>query len=396
MYGVKSSAAYPSLFEQANYFLTHNSDFDTFDRMAFLTEYLVPLSEAFTAWPGFDASHELAQKKPFVGSLKALLSGRGFDADYYASYAFAGSNKSKVALGEKLFFDKTLSRSATTSCATCHQPKKFFTDGKSKASNFVHGGHLLRNTPSLYYSSLQTHQFYDHRSVTLEDQANEVMNNGDEFNFSASELTQRIAGSTAYRQLFETVFGRKDTITGFEIRNALAAYVRSLNPFSSAFDAYMQGNKAALTVEQVKGFNLFTGKAKCATCHFLPLFNGNIPPWFNKSESEIIGVPASVKWSAATLDKDSGRYRINRLDELQFAFKTPTVRNAENTAPYMHNGVFKTLDDVVEFYNKGGGAGLDIYLPSQTLPFDSLTLSAEEKRAITAFLTSLTDGVTRD
>jgi cytochrome c peroxidase len=164
-------------------------------------------------------------------------------------------------------------------------------------------------------------------------------------------------------------------------------------PFNSRFDAYMRGDTTAIKASEIRGFNLFAGKAKCATCHFIPLFNGNIPPWFTKSESEIIGVPISVQWSNAIIDNDSGRYKLNRLPEFMFAFKTPTVRNVAESSPYMHNGVYKDLEQVVEFYHKGGGVGLGINLPFQSLPFDSLSLDPSEKGALIAFMQTLTDQV---
>jgi cytochrome c peroxidase len=123
----------------------------------------------------------------------------------------------------------------------------------------------------------------------------------------------------------------------------------------------------------------------------MPLFNGTTPPWFTKSESEIIGVPAKPVWAHAIIDSDSGRYTINRIAELMYSFKTPGLRNIARTAPYMHNGVYSNLDDVVEFYNKGGGSGIGIDLPYQSLPFDSLSLNVAEKKAIAAFLGALTD-----
>jgi cytochrome c peroxidase len=239
---------------------------------------------------------------------------------------------------------------------------------------------------------MQSHQFHDLRSITLEDQADEVMKNSREFNFTSTGIAKKIAGDTAYLAMFAKAFGKKkDMVSSFELRNAVAAYVRSLMPFASPFDAYMNGDRSALNGEQIHGFNLFMGKAKCGTCHFAPLFNGNIPPWFNKSESEIIGVPARVAWQNATIDSDSGRYRINQMQELLFAFKTPTVRNVEKTGPYMHNGVYKTLEDVVTFYHKGGGVGIGIPLIYQSLPFDSLSLNQVERKAIVAFMKSLTD-----
>lgn len=370
-------------------YLKKNRDFVSFNRMDFMLGNLVPLSRVFESFAA--DSLQKATKGAFAGSFENWLQGTGFNADYYSPYAVAASNPEKILLGKKLFFDGRLSSAGNISCGSCHQPEYYFTDGKTKAGNFVHGGSLLRNTPTLFYASLQSHQFYDLRSVSLEDQAHDVMKSGNEFNLQSQKAASLLNSDTTYKRLFAAAFSSKDSITGFEIRNAISAYVRSMNPFSSRFDEYIKGNKTALNSREINGFNLFVGKAKCGTCHFMPVFNGNIPPWYVKSESEIIGVPASLAWRNALIDPDSGRYRINRLPELMFAFKTPTVRNAEMTGPYMHNGVFKNLDDVVEFYHKGGGVGIGISLPFQSLPFDSLQLDSREKKSIVAFMQSLTD-----
>lgn len=375
-------------FDAARTYLRQHTGFDAFDRMAFLQQYLAPLSLALA--PAKKDPADSLFSKPFDGTLAALLQGRGFDPDFYTNYASAKSNAAKIALGKQLFYDSRLSKSGTLSCASCHQPQKYFTDGLPRAANSVHGGSLPRNTPTLLYASLQRDQFYDHRSTTLEDQVNQVMDNSEEFGMQASFAARKLAQDSGYRRLFQTAFG-VDSIGGYQVRNAVAAYIRSLNPFKSRFDAYMQGDKAAMNAQELEGFNLFAGKAKCATCHFIPLFNGTVPPWFGKSESEIIGVPAKAGWEKATIDGDVGRYQWNQLEELKFAFKTPTVRNSEKTAPYMHNGVYQNLEDVVKFYQKGGGVGLGMNLPYQSLPFDSLQLNTREQQAVVAFLRTLTD-----
>lgn len=381
------------LSEQAIAFLERNNDFEGFDRLAFIRDHLMPLGEALREQSALLMPKEDSTfVKPFTGTLADLMKGQGFDADYYNNYASGKSSKEKVELGRKLFYDKRLSASGTISCGSCHQPEMFFTDGRQKAADLVHGGSLERNTPGLFYAALQSHQFYDMRSVTLEDQADEVMKNKREFNFSAAGLSRKLMADEAYAAMFRKVFQlNADTLSSFELRNALASYVRSLSPFTSRFDAYMRGDSLALGQEEKQGFNLFLGKAKCGTCHFVPLFNGNVPPWYNRSESEIIGVPASPVWKNAMIDPDPGRYAIHRIEELRYAFKTPTVRNVAKTAPYMHNGVYQTLDEVVEFYHVGGGRGIGISLATQTLPFDSLNLSGPEKKAIVAFLQALTE-----
>ncbi len=368
-------------------YLKENKDFESFNRMAFLTDYLMPLSDSIAD----NNTKDTLANKPFTGGLSALLKGKNFNANFFTNYSIAATNPAKVALGKKLFYDAILSNTLKVSCASCHKPEMYFTDGKEKAENFIHGGKLSRNTPTILYAGFQNNQFYDLRSVSLEDQINEVMNNKEEFNLKSRQATKKLLDNNEYRELFAASFGVKDSISSFFIRNAVAAYVRSLSSFSSSFDEYINGNKAALSPQQITGFNLFAGKAKCATCHFIPLFNGTIPPWYNKTESEIIGVPKQALWNNATIDDDSGRYRINQFAELLYAFKTPTIRNADKTAPYMHNGVYKTLDEVVEFYHKGGGVGLGINLPCQTLPFDSLVLQVNEKQALVAFMKGLTD-----
>ena len=133
------------------------------------------------------------------------------------------------------------------------------------------------------------------------------------------------------------------------------------------------------------------GKAKCGTCHFMPLFSGAKPPRYYYIESEVIGVPAATAKKNAVLDKDSGRYTITGFPIHLFSFKTPGLRNVALTAPYMHNGVFKTLEEVVDFYNEGGGKGLHIAPKNQSLPFDNLQLNAKEKRDLVAFLKTLSD-----
>jgi cytochrome c peroxidase len=131
------------------------------------------------------------------------------------------------------------------------------------------------------------------------------------------------------------------------------------------------------------------GKALCATCHFIPLTNGTVPPFFYETEKEVIGVPETAE--NKMLDDDLGFYWKFNEDLHKGMFKTPTIRNIELSAPYMHNGVYNTLEEVLDFYNKGGGGGLGFDLEHQTLPFDKLNLSIEEQNAIISFMKTLTD-----
>ena len=157
------------------------------------------------------------------------------------------------------------------------------------------------------------------------------------------------------------------------------------------FDRNINNIESTLTASEIKGFNVFMGKGKCATCHFAPVFNGTVPPLYNDTEMELIGVPKEAVWKDATIDPDLGRYHFFKTDNRKHFFKTPTVRNVEKTAPYMHNGVYQTLEEVVRFYNVGGGAGLGLDLEYQTLPPDSLHLSEDEIKGLVDFMRSLTD-----
>ena len=371
-------------------FLEQNKDFDSFNRLLFIKRHLMTLSVSLRDLPAKENADDKLIQKAFTGTLNDLMKGNGLNPDFYTPYAEAASNENKVKLGKYLFYDVRLSKSSTISCASCHKPEIFFTDGLQKASNFAHGGTLARNTPTLYYAALQASQFYDQRTSTLEEQIHDVMENSEEFNLADAALISKISSINEYKQLSKLAF-KSDSLDNFKIRNAIGSYVRSLQPFSSHFDDYMKGKDEALNAEEIAGFNLFMGKAKCGTCHFAPVFNGTIPPWFTKSESEIIGIPEKAVWGNAKIDPDPGRYAINQLEELKYAFKTPTVRNTSKTAPYMHNGVYKTLDEVVNFYHKGGGLGIGIDLPFQSLPFDSLQLNNNEKKSIVAFMNALTD-----
>lgn len=155
----------------------------------------------------------------------------------------------------------------------------------------------------------------------------------------------------------------------------------------------MRNNKQTLTNTEKNGFNLFTGKAKCASCHFIPLFNGLVPPVFTETESEVIGVPKTPNKKSPEIDPDFGKFLFTTASIHKYSFKTPSLRNIALTAPYMHNGVYTTLEDVMEFYNNGGGKGLKIDPANQTLPFDRLNLSKKEIADIIAFMKTLTDTV---
>jgi len=295
----------------------------------------------------------------------------------------------KIVLGQKLFYDASLSGTGTRSCASCHNPRLAFTDGLAKQRDLHDTSKLiLRNVPTLLDAALQSNYFYDMRALTLEDQVKDVVANPHEMDGSMEGIIKYVSADTSYHTLFANAFPRKNKeITVDDVANALASYVRSLVKLDSRFDEYMRGNENALSVQELKGFNLFMGKARCATCHFVPLFNGITPPKYVMSETEVLGVPRSQKDS--TIDPDTGYYGVIGIDSYKYAFKIPTIRNIDKTAPYMHNGVYQTLEQVMDFYNNGGGAGLGINLPNQTLSKENLHLTEKEKEDIIAFMKSL-------
>jgi len=321
-----------------------HDNFDTFDRLHFLKYCALPLQRQLNLL--------IQQKNTDLFSPDALVTGL--------------SDSALIADGKRLFFDRSLSGNGQRSCASCHAPEKKFTDGLTTPLAFDGHSRLERNAPSLLYAGFQYRQFWDGRAATLEDQIVTVLQDPKEMHSS-----QRGSISTA---------------------RAIAAYIRTLHPQNSPFDKYIEGGPdSLLTSSQVKGANLFMGKAQCATCHFMPLFNGLIPPDYAVTEFEVLGTTRTDRLEKPQLSKDQGRYNVYPLPFFKGAFKTPTVRNTAVTAPYMHNGAFRSLEKVLEFYNKGGGQGLGLTMPSQTLSSHALGLTRKEMQDIIQFLHALTD-----
>lgn len=316
-------------------------------------------------------------------SAQSLFDQQTFNMAYFAKRKTPDSIQSIALLGEKLFNDTRLSSSNSVSCASCHLSENYFTDGKKVPFDGT------RNTPSLYYAGYQQAYFYDSRSGSLEGQIVSVINNENEFHSSVGMYAQNLADDTFYVERFKTLFDSE--IIDDHVRDAIAAYIRTLNPFNSKFDRNMRGEEQTLTASEVNGFNLFMGKAQCATCHFMPLFNGTVPTKFAESEMELIGVPATNDTIGVSIDDDLGRYYVFNTEKRKYFFKTPTIRNIEMTGPYMHNGVYQTLEEVIDFYNRGGGQGMGIDLPYQTLPPEPLELTDKEQNDLIAFMKTLTD-----
>lgn len=242
----------------------------------------------------------------------------------------------KIALGRQLFFDGRLSRTGKVSCATCHDPEKGFGNGERFAAG-VEGRKGTRNAPSLFNVAYNQSQFWDGRAGTLEEQALVPIQHPDEMDMPLDKLVARLRGVADYRRQFEAVFG--GGITAERIAKAIAAFERTIVSGDTPFDRFLQGDNSALSPAARRGMKLFFGQARCSVCHKGPHLTDH---QFHNVGAIDPDLP------------DAGRQTVSGKDADTGAFKTPTLREVAHTAPYMHNGQFKTLEDVVEHYNFGG------------------------------------------
>jgi cytochrome c peroxidase len=254
----------------------------------------------------------------------------------------------KIELGRRLFFDRRLSRDGSISCSSCHDPERAFSDGRAIAVGVL-GRQGRRNAPALINRGYGRSFFWDGRVATLEEQVLKPIQDPNEMDMTLLEAAAHVGLSAA------------------EISRALASYVRSILSGDSPFDRYINGDRAALSTEQQAGLQLFRGKANCTACH--------VGPNFTDERLHNTG----VAWRDGRLaDRGAGRGD----------FKTPTLREITRTAPYMHDGSLATLEEVIEYYDRGGNRnpGLDPELRP-------LRLSVEERRSLLAFLRSLSGKV---
>ncbi|HXI92103.1 MAG TPA: cytochrome c peroxidase [Blastocatellia bacterium] len=314
----------------------------------------------------------------------------------------------KVELGRKLFFDALLSADGKISCASCHDPGRAFTDGRKVAEGI--GGRLgTRNSPTLLNSMFSTGQFWDGRAGTLEEQAKMPLTNMDEMgNASLDDVRAKIAAVPEYVRGFQQVFGGPVTVDGFA--KAVAAFERTLVSGDSPLDRYLAGDLNALSESARSGLILFRTKARCGVCHVLnqnfaafatfPFFTDGIYrntgvavnfTGFNALARRAMAAARDESGDAlAALSKheragELGRFLTtgNTLDV--GAFRTPSLRNVELTAPYFHDGSAATLAEVVRFYVKGGNEN-----PNRDWQLEPVPLSEIEQRDLVEFLKALT------
>ncbi|MFM7736245.1 MAG: cytochrome-c peroxidase [Alphaproteobacteria bacterium] len=282
-----------------------------------------------------------ADEEVVSGSWKMTLP-RGLQKDA----AFVPENNpvsdAKIELGRDLYFDTRLSKDDTVSCATCHAPEHGFAEPR-KTSQGVGGKVGKRNAPTVINRLFSSNQFWDGRADDLEAQAKGPITNPIEMAMDSPEaVVKKLSAIPGYKALFAKAFG-SDEVSMQRIADAIAAYERTVVSGDSPYDRYQAGDKKALTAQQLRGLELFNGKANCATCHAS----------FNFSDENFHNL--GVGWDESKKElADVGRFEVSKADTDKGAFKTPTLRNITQTGPYMHDGSEATLREVVVLYNRGG------------------------------------------
>lgn len=393
------SKEYLTLYTSAiNFTEQQSSDLTQFDHYTFIRDYVNPL---------FALNQQLLVQYHVVSKSLLNYSLNKQARSVFSKSLFHAQNPKGIFLrlddedalleleqvGKMLFYDPILSANNERSCASCHKPEQYFTDTFSVAAErFDHRGLLIRNTPTLLNAQYNHLVMLDGKHITLQAQAKGVITSAEEMGSVEAEMIHKVMSCKTYRNTFNKLLKytpQEKAVTADHIASAVTYYYAKFSRVDAPFDQAMN-RQAELNREAITGFNLFMGKAQCGTCHFAPQFNGIKPPYIG-SEFEVLGVPADTGYKQ--LSSDNGRYSVNPATETAHAFRTGTLRNIAHTMPYMHNGVFKTLDEVVEFYNTGGGAGHGLSVPNQTLSSDSLSLSPQEKAQLIAFMNALSEPV---
>jgi len=272
----------------------------------------------------------------------------------------------KIELGRMLFYDPRLSGNGIISCATCHNPGLGWADGLAKGVGF-NGTILGRSVPTVLNAAYQETQFWDGRAPSLEEQAKGPIQAAGEMNAKAEDVVRLVNSLSGYRTRFKKVFGGDATFD--TIAKAIAAFERTVVDKDSPFDRYARGDDQAISKSALRGLELFTGKARCGTCHSGASF-------------------ADKRFHNVGVGDDPGRFAVSKDDKDRGAFKTPTLRNIALTAPYMHDGSMKTLREVIDHYEKVA-KGRDKH-PNLSLLMQPFELTDAEKKDLEAFLPTLT------
>lgn len=309
---------------------------------------------------------------PIVGAAEeyTLKIPLGLDEDSLVIPQDNPLTKEKIELGKLLFFDKRLSKNNSIACATCHMPTLAFSDGQPVSTGIHHqqGG---RSAPSSINRAFSSAQFWDGRAITLEAQSVGPFINPIEHGFADhDELVAKLNSIKGYKPLFQKTFGDEE-ITIERVGKSIASFQRTVLSGNSSYDRFDYGGEEdAISQSAKKGLKIFLGKARCTRCH----------SGFNFTDEKFHNI--GIDWD--TEQVDLGRYHVTKNPDEIGAFKTPTLREISRTAPYMHNGRFATLMDVIEFYNKGG-----IKNPHQDGTIIPLNLTQQEKKDLLEYLQSL-------
>ncbi len=290
-----------------------------------------------------------------------------------------GFSPQQIDLGRYLFFDPILSKNGQLACSSCHDPNQGFTDGQGVSVGF--DGELgMRSAPTLWNAAFLTSFFWDARVKTLEQQMLEPLYSNKEMSTTPENLMRSLQNAPIYVRLFEDAFSQQGGLELNNVYTALAAFQTSLISLNSRYDQYAHGNHNAMTKEEIAGFNVFRSfVARCSECH--------TPPTFTNNQLAVIGAPEQKG-----VPFDAGAEAVYEMPELRGAFKVPTLRNIEKTAPYMHSGVFDNLRDATEFYNKGRGHAAPEELNLKLhWHITSPDLTDKELDLIVAFMRTLTD-----
>jgi cytochrome c peroxidase len=283
-------------------------------------------------------------------------------------------SRAKIELGRALYFDPRLSADGKVSCATCHDPSKGFSDGRATSAG-IGGKTGGRSAPTVINRLFSADQFWDGRAADLETQALGPVQNPIEMGHTIEGMVAGLTRIKGYAPQFKAAFGTEG-ITAERVGQAIATYERTVLSGDAPFDRYTAGDTKAMSASAVRGLALFNDakRGNCVTCH--AGFN------FTDESYHNLGVGMDKP------EPDLGRYEITKVETDRGAFKTPTLRNITDTAPYLHDGSEKTLMDVVAFYDRGGVKNQ--WLSKEIRP---LNLTEQEKRDLVAFMEALTGKV---
>ena len=280
----------------------------------------------------------------------------------------SAASEAEVRLGAKLFTDKRLSRDGSLSCATCHDPARGYTDGQRVAIG-IGGATGTRNTPTIYGIAHQSKLFWDGRASSLEEQALGPLTSPVEMAADPDEVIKRLEADEDYQKRFKEVFGGPPTLD--RMTKALASFQRAVKLEPSPYDRWRNGEKNAISDSAKRGYAIFSQQGRCSVCH-----RGTA---LTDGEFHNLGiVPDPQK-------PDLGRFAVSQFEAHRGAFKTPTLYNVALTGPYMHDGSVATLEEVVEFYDQGGGPD-----KARSPLMRKLNLTAQEKADLVEFLKALT------